>query len=76
MEIAKMTSKGQVTIPKSIRMVLDVHEGDRLTFIEEDGFVIMTKANLKYLNELEEILSDEKFKEIIQKAKLHLNNKD
>lgn len=71
-----MTSKGQVTIPKSIRMVLDVHEGDRLTFIEEDGFVIMTKANLKYLNELEEILSDEKFKEIIQKAKLHLNNKD
>lgn len=76
MEIAKLTSKGQITIPKHIRTVLDVQEGDRLAFIEEDGLVIMTKANLRQLHDLQDILSDEKFKELTQKAKHLLENKE
>lgn len=34
---AKITSKGQVTIPKSIRKALGVREGDSLVFEVEDG---------------------------------------
>lgn len=76
MEIAKLTSKGQITIPKHIREVLHVQEGDRLAFIEEDGLVIMTKANLQKLHDLQDILSDETFKTLIQKAKLHLDSSE
>jgi antitoxin PrlF len=33
---AKVTSKGQITVPREIRRRLGVHAGDRLLF-EEDG---------------------------------------
>ncbi len=37
---ARVTSKGQVTLPKSLRNSLDIHEGDHLEFaIEEHGKV-------------------------------------
>ncbi|WP_230875899.1 AbrB/MazE/SpoVT family DNA-binding domain-containing protein [Paenibacillus validus] len=35
MEISRISSKGQVTIPKSIRELLEVDAGDRILFIEE-----------------------------------------
>lgn len=72
MELSKLTSKGQITIPKKIRQALQVEEGDRVAFIKEDGFVIMAKADLKQLHDLQDILSDEKFKSLIQKANHHL----
>lgn len=76
MELAKVTSKGQITIPKNIRKVLDVEEGERVAFIEEEGLVIMIKANLQQLHDLQNILSDEKFKTIIHNAKQHLEIKE
>lgn len=36
---AKVMSKGQITIPKDIRKVLGVSNGDRITFIVEDNTV-------------------------------------
>jgi len=42
MPSATVTSKGQVTIPKSIRRALDVEAGDRLDFVvEEPGCVVV-----------------------------------
>jgi AbrB family looped-hinge helix DNA binding protein len=39
---AKITSKGQVTIPKAVRDALGVDTGDRLAFrIQEDGTVLV-----------------------------------
>ena len=38
MNTAKVTSKGQVTIPKSVRKLMDIETGDRLVFeLESDG---------------------------------------
>ena len=38
MEIARITSKGQVTIPKAIRLKMAVQAGDRLAFeVDNDG---------------------------------------
>ncbi len=34
---AKMTSKGQVTIPAKIRRRFDIRTGDPITFVERDG---------------------------------------
>ncbi len=37
---ATITSKGQITIPKDIRGLLDLHAGDKIRFIEDaDGSI-------------------------------------
>ena len=37
MELAKITSKGQITLPISIRRALNLNEKDQVAFIEKDG---------------------------------------
>lgn len=45
MSEAKMTSKGQITLPKEIRDKLGLRQGDRVRFIvEDDGRVRMLPA--------------------------------
>ena len=44
MEIAKITSKGQITIPIDIRKKLNLKEGDKVIFIEEGGKIIFANA--------------------------------
>ena len=42
MASATVTSKGQVTLPKSVRERLGVEAGDRLEFVESDhGFLVV-----------------------------------
>jgi len=43
-EVAKLTSKGQVTIPLDVRKSLGVDRGDRILFIRRAGEVIVKKA--------------------------------
>lgn len=45
MELAKVTSKGQVTIPVAIRRLLGIQEGDKILFVEEGEKVIMMNAS-------------------------------
>lgn len=45
MSEAKMTSKGQITLPKEIRLKLGLKQGDRVRFLlEEDGRVRLMPA--------------------------------
>ena len=44
MIIAKVTSKGQVTIPKKIRDRLGVNPGEGIQFEEKDGAMLIAKA--------------------------------
>ena len=37
MELAKITSKGQITLPISIRRALGLNDRDQVAFIEKDG---------------------------------------
>lgn len=41
MELAKMTSKGQLTVPVSIRKKLGIGAGDQLLFYEREGQIIL-----------------------------------
>lgn len=55
---AKITSKGQITIPAKLREQLGVGPGDHLNFIEaEDGTIIVEKGSVA-LSDLREMLSD------------------
>jgi len=46
MSEARMTSKGQITVPKDVRLKLNLKPGDRVLFIvEDDGAVRMRVAN-------------------------------
>jgi len=41
MELAKITSKGQITIPKAIREKLNVKDGDKVLFTELNGHIVI-----------------------------------
>lgn len=43
-ELGKITSKGQITIPKDIRDALGVSGGGKILFEKKDGEVIIKKA--------------------------------
>ena len=46
MELAKVTSKGQVTIPVSIRKRLGIKDGDKLMFIDRPDGVVMVNPTM------------------------------
>lgn len=46
MEMAKVTSKGQITIPVSIRRRLGINEGDKLLFIDRPDGVVMVNPDM------------------------------
>jgi AbrB family looped-hinge helix DNA binding protein len=56
---AKVMSKGQVTIPKEIRSLLKVAEGDRVTFICEGDFAIVMNANIYAMRTLQKEMAGE-----------------
>lgn len=49
MEIAKVTSKGQVTIPVAVRKMLGIREGDKLLFVAEGEKVVLMNASTNAL---------------------------
>lgn len=44
MELAKITMRGQITIPIQIRKRLGVKDGDKVIFIEENGRIVVENA--------------------------------
>jgi antitoxin PrlF len=41
---ARLTSKGQVTLPKSIREALGLQEGDRVVFRVEGSYAVLART--------------------------------
>lgn len=58
-DIAKVMSKGQVTIPKGIRDLLKISEGDRVVFIGEGDYAVVMNANLYAMRTLQREMSGE-----------------
>ena len=51
MELAKVTSKGQITILAAIRKLLGVKDGDKVLFVQEGNKVVMMNASVNALME-------------------------
>ena len=45
MELAKMTSKGQLTLPVSVRRMLGIDTGDKILFYVKNGHIIIDKES-------------------------------
>ncbi|MBC7320691.1 AbrB/MazE/SpoVT family DNA-binding domain-containing protein [bacterium] len=59
MEIAKVSSKGQITIPAEIRKKLNLKEGDKVLFVEEEGKIILFNAGYVAIKEAQEAMKQE-----------------
>ena len=61
MEVATLTAKGQVTVPKAVREALGLRQGDQLSWELEDGSVrvrAVAPLDLVYLQGLESSLGE------------------
>lgn len=59
-----LSSKCQITVPKTIREILQVEKGDSLAFYVEDGQVVLTN-----LNNINVKLKDKNIKMMVKKGK-------
>lgn len=59
MELAKITSKGQITIPVDIRRKLGVKEGDKVLFVEEAGKIYILNSSMEALKEAQAAFAGE-----------------
>lgn len=57
MELAKLTSKGQITLPVAIRRKLGVKDGDKVAFIEQNNQIVVVNASLEALIRVQESFS-------------------
>ena len=61
MDVATLTAKGQVTVPKAVREALGLRQGDRLSWELEDGSVrvrAIAPLDLTYLRSLDASLQE------------------
>ena len=59
MELAKVTSRGQITIPVAIRKHLGVRDGDKVLFTFVGNNVVMTNASVEALHEAQKAFEGE-----------------
>lgn len=59
MELAKVTTKGQVTIPKSIRDLLNLKEGSKILFIQKGNDIVIQNAAMLALEKIQEAFEGE-----------------
>lgn len=59
MELSRISSKGQVTIPIDIRKKLNLKEGDKVLFLEEEGKIFIANASLVALKKIQVAMEGE-----------------
>lgn len=53
MELARLSSKGQITVPIEIRKRLNLKEGDKVLFFEDGGKIVVANASIMALKEVQ-----------------------
>ncbi len=59
MELAKVTTKGQITIPKSIRELLDLKEGSKILFIQKGKDIVIQNSAMLALEKIQNAFDGE-----------------
>ena len=58
MNLARVSSNGQITVPIEIRRKLSLKEGDKIMFLEKNGEVVLKNSSLLAIREAQAALSD------------------
>ena len=53
MELAKVTTKGQITIPKAIREKLELKEGSKIIFLQRGEDIVIKNSAMLALERME-----------------------
>lgn len=53
MELARVTSKRQITIPKEIRQILKVKEGSKILFFKKGDEIVIKNATMISLGKIQ-----------------------
>ena len=59
MELAKLSSKGQLTVPLGVRKRLCLKEGDKVLFLDDGEKVFIANASLMALRDFQETMKGE-----------------
>ena len=59
MELAKVTTKGQITIPKAIRELLDLKEGSKILFIKKGNDIVIQNSAMVALEKIQDAFDGE-----------------
>lgn len=59
MELAKVTTKGQITIPKSIRDLLDLKEGSKILFVQKGNDIVIQNSAMVALEKIQNAFDGE-----------------
>ena len=59
MELAKLTSKGQLTVPVAVRKKLCLKEGDKVVFLSDDDGIRIANASLLALERVQKAFAGE-----------------
>ena len=59
MELAKLTSKGQLTVPVAIRKKLRLKEGDKGVFLSDDDGIRIVNASVLALEKIQKAFAGE-----------------
>ena len=59
MDMAKVTSNGQITIPTGIRRRLNIKDGDKVLFMESDEGVLMLNSSMIALRQFQREMEGE-----------------
>lgn len=59
MELAKITTKGQVTIPKAIREMLNLKDGSKIIFLQKGNDIIIKNSAMLALEKIQDAFEGE-----------------
>jgi AbrB family looped-hinge helix DNA binding protein len=59
MDMARVSSKGQITIPADVRRKLGIREGDKIVFAEQGGSIVIFNSNRTAWDDLQKAFSGE-----------------
>jgi AbrB family looped-hinge helix DNA binding protein len=59
MEVAKITTKGQITIPVAIRKNMKLKDGDKVLFIQDGDRYYVENAAMVAINRMQEVFAGE-----------------
>jgi AbrB family looped-hinge helix DNA binding protein len=58
-DVSRVTTKGQITIPVEFRKRFGIDVGDKVVFMEKDGLIVIANSNRMAFEEFQQVMTGE-----------------